>query len=196
MIFSFSVRFIVSINCIIFPSTLNKFLNSRFIFVFRGGDSTSVYYRVTKGLVKPITPEETKKIKQEEEKKFELEQEIRKNTSILFELAKSTVLEENKNVQNLSELEEELQDAKSLENIENTENQVIIQDSKVEQNLTHTDISQYMDEEKSNEAFDGPDSLLDQNSRMEQILTQTDIPQSIDNEKLIESLDGKIEPNT
>ncbi|CAK9797926.1 hypothetical protein ANTQUA_LOCUS1434 [Anthophora quadrimaculata] len=58
-------------------------------FVFKGEDSTSIIYRVSKGLVKPMSPETTKLMKEKEEKKFNLEKEIRKNTSYLYELAKS-----------------------------------------------------------------------------------------------------------
>lgn len=73
---------------------LNNFINFRFTFVFRGGDSTTVYYKVTSGLIKPLSPDETKIVKQKEEKKYELEQEIRRNTSILYELTKSPNSEE------------------------------------------------------------------------------------------------------
>lgn len=65
-----------------------------FTFAFRGGDSTTVYYNVSSGLIKPISPEETKLIKQKEENKFKLYQEIRKNTTILYEIAKSLDTEE------------------------------------------------------------------------------------------------------
>ncbi|XP_076248992.1 tRNA-splicing endonuclease subunit Sen15 [Calliopsis andreniformis] len=58
-------------------------------FVFKSEDSTSIIYKVSKGLVKPMTPEMTKLMKEKEEKKLSLEKEIRKNTSNLYELAKS-----------------------------------------------------------------------------------------------------------
>lgn len=59
------------------------------IFVFKAADSTSVCYKVSAGLVKPITPELTKQLKEKEEKKTLLEKNIRKNTSNLYELAKT-----------------------------------------------------------------------------------------------------------
>lgn len=62
-------------------------------FVFKAADSTSVMYRASKGLVKPMAPELTKLIKEKEEKKLNLEKEIRKNTSHLYELAKSLTTE-------------------------------------------------------------------------------------------------------
>ncbi|XP_017881393.1 uncharacterized protein LOC108625701 [Ceratina calcarata] len=62
-------------------------------FVFKAADSTSVMYRASKGLVKPTAPELTKLIKEKEEKKLNLEKEIRKNTSHLYELAKSLTTE-------------------------------------------------------------------------------------------------------
>nr|XP_031828210.1 uncharacterized protein LOC116425117 [Nomia melanderi] len=58
-------------------------------FVFKSPDSTSIIYKVSRGLVKPMSPETTKLMKEKEEKKLELEKEIRKNTSNLYELAKS-----------------------------------------------------------------------------------------------------------
>ncbi|XP_006621914.1 uncharacterized protein LOC102670720 [Apis dorsata] len=58
-------------------------------FVFKLEDSTSIIYKATKGLVKPIDPETSKLMKEKEEKKLNLEKEIRKNTSYLYELAKS-----------------------------------------------------------------------------------------------------------
>ncbi|XP_076649470.1 tRNA-splicing endonuclease subunit Sen15 [Halictus rubicundus] len=65
-------------------------LNSdKITFVFKSEDSTSIIYKVTKGLVKPTSPEVTKLMKEKEEKKLDLEKEIRKNTSNLYELAKS-----------------------------------------------------------------------------------------------------------
>lgn len=63
--------------------------SDRLIFVFKEGDSSSVYYRVSAGLVKPMAPEVTKQLKQIEDKRTGLEKEIRKNTSNLYELAKS-----------------------------------------------------------------------------------------------------------
>ncbi|XP_076622849.1 uncharacterized protein LOC143351374 [Colletes latitarsis] len=61
----------------------------RVTFVFKSEDSTSVIYKATKGLVRPMAPEATKLMKEKEEKKAQLEKEIRKNTSNLYELAKS-----------------------------------------------------------------------------------------------------------
>lgn len=62
---------------------------NRITFVFKSEDSTSIIYKASKGLVKPIAPETTKLMKEKEERKFGLEKEIRKNTSHLYELAKS-----------------------------------------------------------------------------------------------------------
>lgn len=65
-------------------------------FVFKSADSTSIIYKASKGLVKPMAPETSKLIKEKEEKKSNLEKEIRKNTSYLYELAKSLNTENNK----------------------------------------------------------------------------------------------------
>ena len=137
-----------------------RVLNSRLIFAFRGGDSTTVYYRVTKGLVKPIPPDETKLIKEEENKKYELEQEIRRNTSILYEVAKSNIqselevtINENENGEELTDrTDEEKKDVKQIQNtdqekikttedkkIQDTTNEEKIQDSKTEENLVKID---------------------------------------------------------
>ncbi|XP_014218823.1 uncharacterized protein LOC106647081 [Copidosoma floridanum] len=59
----------------------------KFTFVFKDGDTTSVYYSISAGIVKPIAPEETAVIKQKEEKKFALEREINRNTANLYERA-------------------------------------------------------------------------------------------------------------
>ncbi|XP_053970780.1 uncharacterized protein LOC128872288 [Hylaeus volcanicus] len=67
----------------------------RVTFVFKSEDGTSIIYKVTKGLVKPMAPEATKLMKEKEEKKSQLEKEIRKNTSHLYELAKSLSTESN-----------------------------------------------------------------------------------------------------
>ncbi|KAK2585748.1 hypothetical protein KPH14_010359 [Odynerus spinipes] len=58
-------------------------------FVFKATDSTSVCYRASAGLVKPVAPELTKQLKEKEDKRMLLEKNIRKNTSNLYELAKS-----------------------------------------------------------------------------------------------------------
>ncbi|XP_076761001.1 uncharacterized protein LOC143429335 isoform X2 [Xylocopa sonorina] len=58
-------------------------------FVFKSSDSTSIIYRASKGLLKPMDPGTTKLMKEKEEKKLNLEKEIRKNTSHLYELARS-----------------------------------------------------------------------------------------------------------
>lgn len=63
--------------------------------VFKSEDSSSVCYTVTEGLVKPVTPELSKQLKEKEEKKSRLEEEIRRNTSNLHELAKSLAYENN-----------------------------------------------------------------------------------------------------
>lgn len=61
-------------------------------FVFKSEDSSSVLYTISAGLIKPATPEATKQLKEREEKKYNLETEIRRNTSNLYELAKTIVL--------------------------------------------------------------------------------------------------------
>lgn len=71
----------------------NKFISDRLIFVFKSEDSSSVLYTISAGLVKPATPEATKELKEREEKKCNLETEIRRNTSHLYELAKTIVHE-------------------------------------------------------------------------------------------------------
>lgn len=59
------------------------------IFVFKSADSTSVFYRVSAGLIKPLSPEIRKQLKEKEDKRIFLERNIKKNTSNLYELAKS-----------------------------------------------------------------------------------------------------------
>ncbi|XP_066592860.1 tRNA-splicing endonuclease subunit Sen15-like [Prorops nasuta] len=72
--------------------------NKQLTFVFRSGDSTSVYYRVTAGLITPVSPQISKQLREREEKKAELECEIRRNISNLYELSKTL-----DSVQNLDE---------------------------------------------------------------------------------------------
>ncbi|KAG7187641.1 hypothetical protein KM043_016700 [Ampulex compressa] len=61
----------------------------RITFVFKSEDTSSVSYRVSAGLVKPLAPEVTKRLREKEEKRMCLEKEIRRNTCNLYELAKS-----------------------------------------------------------------------------------------------------------
>lgn len=70
---------------------MNTFLSNRLTFVFKSEDSSSVYYTVSADLVKPAAPEVTKQLKEKEDKKSNLETEIRRNTTNLYELAKSLV---------------------------------------------------------------------------------------------------------
>lgn len=72
-----------------------QILFNRLTFVFKAEDSSSVYYTVNAGLLKPAAPELTKQLKEKEEKKFNLETEIRKNTSNLYELAKTLIDKNN-----------------------------------------------------------------------------------------------------
>ncbi|KAI4499211.1 hypothetical protein M0802_005794 [Mischocyttarus mexicanus] len=58
-------------------------------FVFKSADSTSVYYSASTGLVKPIPPAMRKLLREKEEKCTALNRNIRKNTTNLYELAKS-----------------------------------------------------------------------------------------------------------
>lgn len=64
-------------------------------FVFKAEDSSSVYYTASAGLLKPAAPEVTKQLKEKEEKKANLETEIQRNTSSLYELAKTSINESN-----------------------------------------------------------------------------------------------------
>ncbi|XP_015188585.1 PREDICTED: uncharacterized protein LOC107072841 [Polistes dominula] len=73
-----------------------KLETERITFVFRSTDSTSVFYSVSTGLVKPISPAMRKLLREKEEKKIALEKNIKKNTTNLYELAKS-INAENKN---------------------------------------------------------------------------------------------------
>ncbi|XP_032666172.1 tRNA-splicing endonuclease subunit Sen15-like [Odontomachus brunneus] len=63
--------------------------NERLTFVFKSEDSSSVFYTINKGLMKPASPETARRRREKEENKSNLETEIRKNTSHLYELAKS-----------------------------------------------------------------------------------------------------------
>ncbi|XP_015602027.1 uncharacterized protein LOC107271002 [Cephus cinctus] len=73
-----------------------KLDTNRLTLVFKDGDSSSIYYKVSEGLVKPLTPEDSKQQKCVEEKRLKLEREIQKNTSNLYELAKTI---DNENTQ-------------------------------------------------------------------------------------------------
>ena len=76
---------------------------NRITLVFKLEDSTSIIYKVSKGLVKPVSPAKTKLMKEKEEKKLNLEKEIRKNTLYLYELAKSLNTEDaNKDDSNIN----------------------------------------------------------------------------------------------
>ncbi|EZA50466.1 hypothetical protein DMN91_009813 [Ooceraea biroi] len=66
--------------------------NERLTFVFKSEDSSSVFYTVSAGLVKPAAPEVTRQLKEKEERRSNLEAEIRRNTSNVYELAKSSTL--------------------------------------------------------------------------------------------------------
>lgn len=61
--------------------------NFRFTFIFKEGDTTSVYYSICSGIVKAISPKETKVLRQKLEKKIELNKEISRNTANLYERA-------------------------------------------------------------------------------------------------------------
>ncbi|XP_011148488.1 uncharacterized protein LOC105188628 [Harpegnathos saltator] len=81
----------------------NVLQSERLTFIFKSEDSSSISYTVTKGLIKPASPETTKQRKEKEEKKYELEIEIRKNTSHLYELAKSLCENKDQNCNDMSE---------------------------------------------------------------------------------------------
>lgn len=76
--------------------------NERLTFVFKSEDSSSVLYTISTGLIKPAAPEATKQLKEKEEKKYNLETEIRRNTSNLYELAKTIVFAHETKDQNSS----------------------------------------------------------------------------------------------
>ncbi|XP_058793191.1 uncharacterized protein LOC131665356 [Phymastichus coffea] len=63
---------------------LNK---EKFTFVFKEGDTSSVYYSIRSGITKLVSPEETKDLRQKAMKKFKLEREITRNTANLYERA-------------------------------------------------------------------------------------------------------------
>ncbi|OXU30752.1 hypothetical protein TSAR_013218 [Trichomalopsis sarcophagae] len=65
----------------------HKLEKDKFTFVFKEGDTTSVYYSISSGIVKAISPEETKTLRQKLEKKIELNKEISRNTANLYERA-------------------------------------------------------------------------------------------------------------
>ncbi|KAL2749326.1 tRNA-splicing endonuclease subunit Sen15 [Vespula maculifrons] len=90
-----------------FIEKLQKVLETdRLIFVFKSADSTSVFYRASAGLIKPLSPEIRKQLKEKEDKKILLERNIKKNTSNLYELAKS-INTENSNFQSTDTIESE-----------------------------------------------------------------------------------------
>lgn len=76
--------------------------NFRFTFVFKEGDTTSVYYSISAGIHKPKSPEDSQDLKKKNEKKFELEREINRNTSNLYERALLVHDGENENITDLS----------------------------------------------------------------------------------------------
>ncbi|XP_014613060.1 PREDICTED: tRNA-splicing endonuclease subunit Sen15-like [Polistes canadensis] len=74
-----------------------KLETERITFVFKSPDSTSVFYSVSNGLVKPVSPAMRKLLREKEEKRIALEKNIKKNTTNLYELAKS-INTENKSI--------------------------------------------------------------------------------------------------
>lgn len=87
----------------LFFNTKFLFKSFRVILVFKEGDSTSVYYKVSGSLIKPLSPEESKKAKLKDEKKFDLERDIKRHTSNLFEMAKSLSKKNNDGGENVKE---------------------------------------------------------------------------------------------
>lgn len=65
----------------------NKLQKETITFVFRDGDSTSVYYVIRSGTVKPTHPEKSQEIKQKRAKKRLMHTEIKRNISNLYERA-------------------------------------------------------------------------------------------------------------
>ncbi|XP_011644805.1 tRNA-splicing endonuclease subunit Sen15-like [Pogonomyrmex barbatus] len=63
--------------------------NERLTIVLKFEDSSSIFYTVTTGLLKPATPEASKQQKEKVEKILNLESEIQRNTLHLYELAKT-----------------------------------------------------------------------------------------------------------
>lgn len=68
--------------------------NKRLTFVFKSEDSSSVFYTVNTGLVKPTAPEVTRQLKEKEERRTNLKAEIRRNTANIYELAKNSASQE------------------------------------------------------------------------------------------------------
>ncbi|KAL2713256.1 tRNA-splicing endonuclease subunit Sen15 [Vespula squamosa] len=96
-----------------FIEKIQKVLETdRLIFAFKSADSTSVFYRASAGLIKPISPEIRKQLKEKEDKKILLERNIKKNTSNLYELAKS-IKTENSNLQSKDTIENKNEETNS-----------------------------------------------------------------------------------
>ncbi|XP_035727794.1 uncharacterized protein LOC118444058 [Vespa mandarinia] len=86
---------------------------NRIIFVFKSTDSTSVFYRASAGLIKPLSPSLRKRLKEKEDKRITLERNIKKNTSNLYELAKSINPRDN-DLQSCSESKNETNSETSI----------------------------------------------------------------------------------
>lgn len=70
----------------------NCIFASRFILVIKERDSSSVYYKISNGLVPPLSPEAAKRKKSIEEKQKYLESELKKRKQLLFNEAKGISL--------------------------------------------------------------------------------------------------------
>ncbi|XP_075222768.1 uncharacterized protein LOC142325207 isoform X2 [Lycorma delicatula] len=90
----------ISTSAIITPewiSTVQKKIlgnnhDSSFILVIKERDSSSVYYKVSSGLVPPLSPETTKRKKSLEEKNKYLRSELNKRKAQMFDEAKNSLL--------------------------------------------------------------------------------------------------------
>lgn len=71
-----------------------------------------MYYSICSGIVKPISPEESKVLKQKEDKKFDLDREINRNTSNLYDRA---LFLDSTDCEKLSEYSDNVDDKKDTE---------------------------------------------------------------------------------
>lgn len=82
----------ITFHCAI--NNYSEIILDRLTFVFKSEDSSSVFYTVNTGLVKPTAPEVTRQLKEKEERRTNLKAEIRRNTANIYELAKNSASQE------------------------------------------------------------------------------------------------------
>ncbi|KAK0095329.1 hypothetical protein PV326_008648 [Microctonus aethiopoides] len=73
----------------------NKLNCTCFTLVVKSGESTSIFYEVTRGMKKPLGPHEVGEKREKHRRKLVLEREIKRNSRNLYELAKSNDEENN-----------------------------------------------------------------------------------------------------